>query len=136
MPDCVSARRSPSIAAIVVNWRGLADTIECVESLERSTLVPNIVIVDNGSDDGSYQALRRRFAKHDVLESPRNLGFGGGCNIGIRAALHREADYVLLVNNDARVFDDTIERLVAAGEAQPGAGLIGGVLFGDSTDAV
>jgi GT2 family glycosyltransferase len=67
-----------------------------------------------------------------VLRSERNLGFGGGCNIGIRLALERGVDYVLLVNNDARVFPETIGHLVEVAETRADVGLVGGVLLNPS----
>jgi GT2 family glycosyltransferase len=136
MPEDPATTRFPPVTSVVLNWRGLTDTIACVRSLERSSIPTSIVIVDNASGDGSFEALSETFPRHLVLRAHANLGFGGGCNIGIRAALERGADYVVLVNNDARVFGDTVERLVSLAEAAPTIGLVGGVLLneGSATD--
>jgi len=76
-----------------------------------------VIVVDNGSP--------ARFRGADVIRSERNLGFGGGCNLGIRAALDGGATRVLLVNSDAEVAPDCVGRLEAALDARPALGLLG-----------
>ncbi len=60
-----------------------------------------IVIVDNGSTDGSEDFLRRHLPEEEIIQSASNLGFAGGCNVGIRYALNSGADYVWLLNKYA-----------------------------------
>lgn len=91
--------------AVTVNWNLKQDTLECVESLRAAGLPPDrVVVVDNGSTDGSGAALRDRFGPTlRLVENRENLGFAAGSNLGIRAALEAGASWVLLVNNDTRV---------------------------------
>jgi len=87
--------------AILVNWNLKGDTLACVESLlDAGAPAGQIVVVDNGSSDGSPQALRERFgvAVH-VMESGQNLGFAGGCNLGIEYALGQGAEWLFILNN-------------------------------------
>jgi GT2 family glycosyltransferase len=117
---------APRVAVIVLNWNGRDDSIACLESLEKLAY-PNFeaLLVDNGSVDGSVAAIRRRFARLEIIETGRNLGFAEGNNVGIRIALDRGADYVLLLNNDTIVHPALLDELVAAAERCPEGGIFG-----------
>jgi len=75
-----------------------------------------ILVVDNGSSDGSESFLRESFPEIDIIANPYNLGFAAGCNIGMLRALEENADYVFLVNNDTLVDPLLLHELV--GEAE------------------
>ena len=71
--------------AIVLSWNGRDDTLECLEPLGKVTDPPvRVVCVDNGSTDGTVEAVRERHPEVHLIENGRNLGFSGGCNVGIR----------------------------------------------------
>jgi hypothetical protein len=109
----------PQVFTVILNWNGLADTRECLESLRRIDY-PNYrtIVVDNGSEDAEATALRSEFGDSiELIESPANLGFAGGMNLGIRQALERGADYVLLLNNDTTVDPGFLSELVSAVDA-------------------
>jgi len=113
----------PLVSAIVVNWNGLAYLPECLDSLAaQSYPALEIVVVDNGSTDGSAAYLRAQPAggRLRLVESPSNLGFAGGNNLGIRAA---KGAYLALLNNDAVAEPHWIEALVRAAEADPAVGM-------------
>jgi GT2 family glycosyltransferase len=122
--------KSPRVAVIVLNWNGKDDTLACLESL-RQLDYPNyeVVVVDNGSSDGSVKAVRATFVDVTVLEVGENLGFAEGNNVGLRHALTHGADYVLLLNNDTEVSPDCISLLVGAVEATPQAGVAGPTIY-------
>jgi GT2 family glycosyltransferase len=122
--------KSPRVAVIVLNWNGRDDTLACLESL-RQLDYPNyeVVVVDNGSSDGSVEAVRAAFVDVTVLEVGENLGFAEGNNVGLRHALTHGADYVLLLNNDTEVSPDCISLLVGAVEATPQAGVAGPTIY-------
>jgi hypothetical protein len=90
-----------------------------VESLGRLTYAGKleIVVVDNGSEDGSPSILRSRFPQLTILENGRNLGYTGGNNVGLRYALTRGAQYIWLLNNDAVAEPTSLSCLVRAAEA-------------------
>ncbi len=108
----------PKVAVIVLNWNGVQDTVECLLSLKAITSLDyGITVIDNASSGDDVQRLRQRFgdAIH-LIQNDKNYGFAGGCNIGIRHALSRGADYVLLLNNDAVVDPAFLRELVSACE--------------------
>ena len=117
---------------IVLSWNGREDTLACLRSLRelRGGGIA-IVCVDNGSTDGSPEAVREQHPEVQLVENGRNLGFSGGNNAGIGHALERGAEWVVLVNNDAVLAPDAIERLRAAADARPAAGMLAGKLFFD-----
>jgi len=108
----------PSVFVVVLNWNALGDTIECLESLRHVTYRGQlqIVVVDNGSEDGSPATLRSRFPWVRLIENGRNLGYTGGNNVGLRYALDEGAEYTWLLNNDTTVDPDSLSCLVRAGE--------------------
>jgi GT2 family glycosyltransferase len=113
------------VAVIIVNWNNRADTLDCLASLrEDSYTNKTVILVDNGSTDGAGDAVRAGFPEVTVLEMGRNLGFTGGNNAGIHAALAAGADYLFLLNNDTTVEPDAITQLVAALDAHPQFGLL------------
>lgn len=96
--------RNDTIFAIIINYCNPIDTIETVNSLFRSSVVPKIVVVDNASSDNSYKILKS-YLPHDVvlIRAEQNNGFSSGNNIGIRYALFHNARYIILLNNDTSV---------------------------------
>lgn len=118
----------PLIWIVVLNWNGLEDTLACLESLECLRYTERkVVVVDNGSTDGSVAALQRaaRPSKIEIVEVGRNLGYAGGNNLGIRYALDRGADFILVLNNDTTVDPMLLDELIAAAERYPAAGCFG-----------
>ncbi|HEX5478303.1 MAG TPA: glycosyltransferase family 2 protein [Dehalococcoidia bacterium] len=109
------------VGIVVVNWNGAEQTAECLRSLlaldhaERST----IVVVDNGSTDDSARRLRADFATVDVLALPKNAGYAGGCNAGVRYVQQRGVQYVWLLNNDTSVESDALDALLDAAGRRP-----------------
>jgi hypothetical protein len=82
------------------------------------------LVVDNGSRDGSFEANRARFPAVEVLALPENRGYAGGNNAGMRLALERGAEGVLLLNNDTEVAPDFLPPLVFAMESLPGTAVV------------
>lgn len=114
------AEGEPRVLAVVLNWRQPAMTLECVRALSAMSAPAalDILVIDNGSGDGSAETLRHELpAGIDLLALPENLGFGRGNNVGLRKALDEEYDYALLINNDAFAAPDMLARLLAAAES-------------------
>jgi len=108
---------APKVWIVVVNWRRREDTLECLRSVAGLDYPNhNVVFVDNGSEDGSVEAVRHLYPACAVIVHRRNLGFTGGNNAGIRYALEHGADYVWLLNNDAIVASNALTELVRLAE--------------------
>ena len=118
----------PKVCVIILNWNGLEDTIECLESLKKTTY-PNyeVVVVDNGSKGNDAQVLEERFADRiHLVRNDRNYGYAGGNNIGIRYALTGSVpDYLLILNNDVVVAPDFLTEMVGAAAGDEQIGLVG-----------
>ncbi|HEU4701400.1 MAG TPA: glycosyltransferase family 2 protein [Conexibacter sp.] len=115
---------------IVLSWNGRDDTLTCLDSLTRlASDDVAVACVDNGSDDGTVAAVRAAHPHVTVIQNRRNLGFSGGNNAGIAYALAHGAEWVVLVNNDATLAPDAIERLRASAARHPDAGALAGKLF-------
>ena len=122
-----------SLVAVVLNWNGGEDTLRALESLAGL----ETICVDNGSADGSDREVKRRFPSVELIRTGANLGFAGGNNVGIRRALERGADWVLLLNNDAVADKGIAGALLRAAEARPDAGLLAcKVYFSDPPDVI
>jgi len=128
--DARSFRR-PLTWVQVLNYNGLHCVGKCLESLEAAHPPPGevrLVVVDNGSEDGSLELLHKDFPEIEIIQSDRNLGFAGGNNLGLRKALAERADYAILVNMDAQVAPDCLIRLVEVADDNPRAVLVGATI--------
>lgn len=112
-----------SVAIVIPSWNGKDDLPDCLDSLLAQTLTAEIIVVENGSTDGSAELVQRKYPSVRLLLQAKNLGFDGGVNVGIRYALERKFDYVALFNNDAIADKNWLKRLVSALESNPKAGI-------------
>lgn len=125
-----NASENSKIAIVLLNWNGKKDTLECLSSLEKITY-PNleIIIVDNGSSDGSLITIKEAFPHVLFVETFHNLGYAGGNNVGIDHALKRGADFVLLLNNDTIVDPQFLTAFMQGAKEKPNAGIFGAKVF-------
>lgn len=120
----------PQVCIVLLNWNQETDTRECLASLQQCSYADKtIILVDNGSQDGSPQRLAREFPEVILLPQPVNLGFAEGSNVGIRAALAHGADQILLLNNDTLVDSAFLEPLAAALARDAGIGIVGPKIY-------
>jgi GT2 family glycosyltransferase len=117
------------VSAIVLNWNGGQDLLRSVESLlgQRRVRV-QVIVVDNGSTDGSPAALRACHPELEVLELGANMGFCGGNNQGLRLA---RGDWVLLLNCDAWLQPDYLDLALEAVRDRPEVGMVAGKVLRD-----
>jgi GT2 family glycosyltransferase len=97
---------------VIPNWNGAHDLPKCLDSLLDQTLSCHIIVVDNGSTDGSLELLKKEYPEVEVLVLAKNHGFAGGVNTGAKKALEDGAKYVALLNNDAPADKKWLESLV------------------------
>ncbi len=128
---------NPAVWIVPVNFNGLEDTRKCLHSLAALSGPANVVLVDNASQPDPTGTLAAEFPRVHIVRNSENLGWSGGNNTGIRYAIERGADFVMLLNNDTTVAPDIVARLLRAFEAHPRFGAIGPVIrFMDEPDAV
>jgi GT2 family glycosyltransferase len=128
----------PHVAAVVLAFERREDTLRCLASLGESRWSSlSIVLVDNGSHDGTAHAVAARYPGVSVLKNVNNLGFAEGSNVGIRHALERGAHYILLLNNDTTIATDAIARCVEVAEDRADTGAICPMIyFADPPDVI
>ena len=105
------------VSVVVVTWNALPWIEQCLESVRGR----DVIVVDHGSTDGTVELVRERFPQARVIEQ-ENRGMGGGNNTGMRAA---DARYFFLLNSDAWVVGDGLDRLVEFADAHPDAAVVG-----------
>lgn len=112
------------VSAIVVNWNTKELLLQCLESLSSETkrCCLEIILVDNGSTDGSQKAVRETFPNVKLIQNQRNLGFAKANNIGI---LHSSGRYVCLVNSDIEVLNGCLNKLCNYMDRHPLIGITG-----------
>ncbi len=122
----------PRVAVIILNWNGLKDTRECLDSIRKATY-PNcrVVVVDNGSSGDDVAVLRSTCSDLiDLVVNDRNYGFSEGCNAGIRYAMaNLSPDYLLLLNNDTIVALDFLDEMTRVALSDPRIGIVGPKIY-------
>lgn len=120
----------PKVSIIILNWNGREDTIECLESL-KGINYPNyeVILVDNGSTDKSPKIFKEQYTNILLIENKTNLGFAEGNNVGIKKAICRNADYILLLNNDTIVDPYFLNELIEVAESDFEVGIVGPTVY-------
>jgi GT2 family glycosyltransferase len=129
----------PKVSIIILNWNGLADTVECLESLKKIAYSNyEVLLVDNASAGDDVKVLGDRFGGYiHIIQNDKNYGFAEGSNIGMRYVLNRGTDYVLLLNNDTAVAPDFLDEMVRVGESDERIGALGPkIYFYDSPNVI
>lgn len=123
-------RKNPMVYIVILNWNNAPDTIECLESLLNSNYWPFILlVVDNGSKNGSVNKIRDRYPEIKIIELESNLGYAEGNNVGIQYALESGAEYVMVLNNDTLVEPTMLHELVRFADTNQNIGMIGPKMF-------
>lgn len=117
---------SPRVAVLVLNYNGRDVTLQTLGSLRDMVYDAfDLAVVDNGSSDGSWEAIEEAFPEVRQLKVEENRGIANGLNHGVRWALDHGYEYLLIANNDIEVAPDLLSEFVAVAEADPKAGIVG-----------
>ena len=106
----------PKILVVIVTYNALKWVKKCLNSVEKSSLPADVLVIDNGSTDGTLPLIRTDFPRTRIIETGENVGFGAANNRGLRIAHDERYDFVYLLNQDAGVFPETCGTLVRAFE--------------------
>lgn len=118
--------REPKVAALVLNYNGLEVTLQTLESLLAMDYGRcEIVVVDNGSTDGSWDAVAKAFPQVEQVRVEENQGISYGMNFGLRWVLERDHDYALILNNDIEVAPDMLTEMIKVAESDESIGCVG-----------
>ncbi|MBO5297170.1 MAG: glycosyltransferase [Candidatus Homeothermus sp.] len=112
------------ILTIIVTFNGMEWIDRCLSSVQESSLHSDIMIVDNGSTDGTVEHVQSTFNGIEIIASKENLGFGKANNIGLLKAVNNQYDYVYLLNQDAWIEKETLEKLVDIHQRNPAYGIL------------
>ncbi|RMF61259.1 MAG: glycosyltransferase family 2 protein [Calditrichaeota bacterium] len=119
-----------SVAIIILNWNAADDTIACIQQISRwQHLRPVIWVVDNASTDDSVERIRRSCPDVYLICSSTNLGFAGGSNRGIQAAIQSGFSAILLLNNDAYISEENVISLLETLDRHERIGFVGPLLY-------
>lgn len=115
------------ISIIIVNYHVKERLLKCIESIYASKPKTQfeIIVVNNGEDDGTGVSLKKTFPKTIYIKSEKNLGYGGGNNLG---AKHAKGEYLFILNPDTLVFKDTIDELVEFSNKNKHVGIVAPML--------
>ena len=113
--------KHPLVYVITLNWNRCEDTVACLASMGDLTY-PNksLLLVDNGSDDGTPDVVALRFPEVEIITNKQNLGFAAGFNVGIRHAFNQDADYAFIVNNDTTIDENALSEMMTLVEDDVG----------------
>jgi GT2 family glycosyltransferase len=122
------------VFTVIPNWNLKHDLSECLDSLRSATYPAHkIVVVDNGSTDGSLELVRERYPDVHLIALPENRGYAGALNVGIEYALAQGAQFVFALNNDTVVPPQTLSRLVDVAETDRTIGVATPKIFYHAT---
>lgn len=102
------------ILVITVTYNAMNWAEKCLNSLRSSNIPVDVLIIDNGSNDGTQEFIKNSYPEVQLIQSPINLGFGKANNIGLQKVLDENYDFAYLLNQDAWIFPDTLEKLIKA----------------------
>jgi len=122
----------PKVVIVILNHNGKLLAERCLQSVMNSRYAnKEVILVDNASTDGSVEYLRGIFPEVRILENVENLGVAGGRNRGFREAARSDTDYILSLDNDARIDSHFIEELLTVAESDERIGVVGPKAYSD-----
>jgi hypothetical protein len=139
MSDGERTDERPTVGIVVLTWENYDEASDCLDSLQSITYPDashRVIVVDNGSEDGSVERLEDEYGWCEFVRNDENLGFARGNNAGIRRALDAGVDYVLLLNDDTVVTEDFLEPLVRTAEERRRVAAVGGVIYRAETEEI
>lgn len=129
--------KAPSTCVIIVSFNFERWIHKCLSSVMTSKLSSTILVIDNGSNDDTCEIIKKEYPDVILFETHENLGFGRANNIGMKYAKEAGFEYLFLLNQDAWIESDTLDKLIAAAKNNSEYGILSPVHLngkGDATD--
>jgi GT2 family glycosyltransferase len=120
----MTTKSTKKVSVVVPNWNGMDSLGDCLDSLQAQTLQPRIIVVENGSKDGSLEFLQTEYPRVELVIHKKNKGFAGGVNAGIKQAIAQGVEFVALFNNDAIADTHWLEELLKDLAVNDDAGIV------------
>ncbi len=130
--DPVRSTSLPTVLIVIINWDGKEDLLECLASIRRLNYPKTnykVLVVDNGSNDGSQAAISKNYPDVYLLQNKHNIGYVKAVNQGIEYGLNLGVDYIWIFNNDVIVQEDSLNRLIEIGQQDEDIGVIAPVIY-------
>ncbi|WP_075794043.1 glycosyltransferase family 2 protein [Massilia putida] len=127
---------SAKVFVIIVTYNGSKWVTPCFSSLRKSTVPLHTIVIDNGSQDDTLARIAADYPEVEIVNTGKNHGFGKANNIGMELAYRRGADYVFLLNQDAWIDPDAVEKLVDAHQRHPDYGIISPMHLNGASDGL
>ena len=120
----------PLVINVILNTNRREDTIECLDSLAKSTYAnQKTIVLDNHTSDGSVAAIEANYPDVQIINIENNRGYAGNNNVGIAAAIDQGADWIFVLNEDTILAPDCIFQLVEVAESDPRIGIVGPMVY-------
>ncbi len=117
------------IGIVIVNWNSGKELKRCLESIESSGYIENVVVVNNGADYGNVDLSANHESLIKIIKNEENLGYGEGNNEGIKYFLDKKKKFILILNPDTQIYKDTIPNLLEALKRDKRIGIVGPKIF-------
>jgi GT2 family glycosyltransferase len=115
----------PLVYVMMLNWNDAENSIACLDSVYKLDYANfRVLVVDNGSQDGSVAEICNTFPQVEIVSNKENLGFAGGANVGLQYARQQGTDFVLFINNDTVLAPSMLREMITVAQSQPQAGLL------------
>ena len=108
-----------TVYIIIVTYNAMKWAEKCFSSLRKSSFPVEVIVIDNCSEDGTQEYIKNNFPEVKFIQNQENLGFGKANNIGIETAYKKGADFFYLMNQDAWIYEDSIQKLIDVYETHP-----------------
>jgi len=120
----------PTVSIVILNWNGIADTLESLQSVYKQDY-PNyvVIVVDNASTDNSVEKISLEYPNTKIIQNEKNFGYALGNNIGMQYASENGCEYFFLLNNDTVLEKDTLGKLIKDFLQFPNAAAIAPISF-------
>ena len=122
------------VSCIIITYNGMKWIENCLLSLEKSIHPVDVIVIDNGSSDGTIELIENSFPKITFLRSPENLGFGAANNLGFEMAASKNSEFIFLLNQDTVIYPDTIDILIKVFDSHSKIGIVSPLHLNDYGD--